>query len=432
MNKYFSFLKLKENSDLKEILLHGASTFGFKIISLLLAYLLMLLIANKFGADVFGRYSIALTLSQLLVMVFTLGLPTAIVKLTSNSQNFNITFQNNYFSKTLLITLISGVLVSAILFVFSEFLSVRIFKDLHLKDYFILSSFFLIPLMFHELFSNFFRGKKDFTKYNFFTFILPYVFFFSIFYTLISYSFREEITFLSYVLGIALIFILELVAYFKLGIKTKINFSTKKLLKLALPMMFSTSLLFLLNWTDIFMLGSMKTSSEVGIYNVAFKIASLGYIVIIAINVVIAPKISELYGEKKMETLKKVIHQSTRLIITLTLPLMLILFLLRKPILSFFGEEFLLGETALIIIGIGVLISSISGNVDQILNMTNGHKILRNITFFCFITNVVLNYLLIPLYGINGAATASLITNVLINVICLYYIKKNLGFLTFV
>jgi O-antigen/teichoic acid export membrane protein len=432
MNKYFSFLKLKENSDIREILLHGASTFGFKIISLLLAYLLMLLIANKFGADAFGRYSITITLSQLLVMVFTLGLPVAIVKLTSNSNNFNITFQSNYLAKALLITIISSILISLILFSFSEILSIRVFDDIHLKGYFNLLSFFLVPLMFHESFSNFFRGKKDFTKYNLFTFILPYVFFFPIFYFLISYSFQEEITFLSYVLGITVIFILELVAYFKLGIKSKTNFSTSKLLKLSFPMMFSTALLFLLNWTDIFMLGSMKTSTEVGIYNVAFKIASLGYIIIIAINVVIAPKISELYNEKKMSALKKVIHQSTRLIIILTIPIMIILFFLRKQILGFFGEEFLLGETALIIIGLGVFFSSISGNVDQILNMTNSHKTLRNITIFCFVTNVILNYLLIPLYGINGAATASLITNILVNVICLYYIKKNLGFLTFI
>jgi len=110
---------------------------------------------------------------------------------------------------------------------------------------------------------------------------------------------------------------------------------------------------------------------------------------------------------------------------------MALILLFRETILGIFGIEFLNGETALVIIGCGVLISSISGNVDQILNMTNSHKILRNITFFCFMVNVILNYFLIPVYGINGAAIASLITNVLINAICLYYIKKNLGFFTF-
>jgi len=428
MNKYFSFLKLKENSDLKEVLLSGISTFAFKIVSLGLAYGLMLLITNHFGANVFGRYSITITLSQLVVMLFTLGLPSAIIKLTADSSNF----QDNYLTKSILLTLFSGVLISCLLYFSSEFLAITLLKDAQLTCYFELLSLFTIPLLFHELLSNFFRGKKDFSKYNLFTFILPYIFFFIAYFIIIRYVSREEITFLSYGIGIFLVFIIEFFVYSKIKINTPVNFPTKKLLKLSIPMMFSTALLFLLNWTDIFMLGSMKTSAEVGIYNAAFKIASLGYIVIIAINVVIAPKISELYSKHKIEDLKKVIHQSTWLIIVLTIPLILLIIIFRKQILGLFGNEFLSGEMSLIIISVGVLISAVSGNVDQLLNMTNSQKILRNITAFCFIINVILNYVLIPFYGIDGAAIASLITTILLNVSCLYYIKKKLGFLTFI
>ena len=431
MNKRNSFLKLKENSDLREILFSGTATFIYKLIGLLLAYLLMLLITTQFGAEVFGRYSITLTLSQILVIVFTFGLPSAIVRLIADPDTFNVLPQSNYLQKGIFLILIAGFAISILLFIFSETLSIYLFKDLRLANYLKLLSLFLVPLMFHEFFSNFFRGKKDFTKYNYFTFIFPNLFFFAIFYILIQYSFLEEITILSYGLSFMLIFIIELIAYAKLKLKSKTNFPINRLLKLSFPMMFSTTLLFLLNWTDIFMLGAMKGSSEVGIYNVAFKIASLGYLIIIAINVVIAPKISELYSKNNMVALKKVIQHSTWFIIVLTIPLMALILLFRETILGIFGIEFLNGETALVIIGCGVLISSISGNVDQILNMTNSHKILRNITFFCFMVNVILNYFLIPVYGINGAAIASLITNVLINAICLYYIKKNLGFFTF-
>ena len=43
---------------------------------------------------------------------------------------------------------------------------------------------------------------------------------------------------------------------------------------------------------------------------------------------------------------------------------------------------------------------------------------------------LLLSYMLIPLYGIEGAAIASLVTNVLINIVCVYYIKRKLGFYT--
>ncbi len=432
MKKILSFLKLKENSNIREVLVNGVSTFSFKIVSLVLAYALLLLITNKFGASVFGRYSITITLAQLVVMLFTLGLPSAIVKLTSDTLNFNNIPQNNYLTKSVLLTLLSGIITTIILYLSSEFLAVTVFKDVQLAYYFELLSLFIIPLLFHELLSNFFRGKKDFNKYNLFTFIIPYILFFISFFIIIKYVSREEITFLSYGIGITITFIIEFFLYSKINTRAKTNFPIQKLLKLSLPMMFSTALLFLLNWTDIFMLSSMKSSAEVGIYNAAFKIASLGFIIIIAINVVIAPKISELYSQHKMEDLKKVIHQSTWLIIVLTIPLVLLIILFRKQVLGLFGSEFLSGEISLIIISFGVLISAISGNVDQILNMTDSHKILRNITLFCFILNVILNYVLIPMYGINGAAIASLVTNIVLNAICLFFIKKKLGFLTFI
>ena len=102
------------------------------------------------------------------------------------------------------------------------------------------------------------------------------------------------------------------------------------------------------------------------------------------------------------------------------------------PILEYqFYTNFVQGKTALIIISIGVMLNVLTGNVDQILNMTNYQKILKNITIFGFILNVLLNVLLIPIYGINGAAAASLITNLVFNLICLFYIKKKLGFYTF-
>ncbi len=64
--------------------------------------------------------------------------------------------------------------------------------------------------------------------------------------------------------------------------------------------------------------------------------------------------------------------------------------------------------------------------------MTENQNVLRNITIVSFFVNLALSYLLIPRYGIEGAAMASLLTNVLINVLCLYYIKKKLGFYTLI
>ena len=432
MNKIIGSLFNVDNQNLRELIIKGGGTFLLKIVSVILAYLLTILITTNFGADVFGRFSIALTFSQFIVMVFTIGLPTYIVKLTSDINYFEQYPKSNYIKKSFYLIFYLGLIISILIYFSADFLSTFLFNDEKLKVYFRIISFLILPMMFHELLANFFRGKKDFNKYNLFTLILPYIAFFILFY-LISTYFKntEEITFLSYILGIAFIFLIELTVYVRLNYRSSISFPTNKLVRSALPMMFSTAFLFLINWTDIFMLGFIETSENVGIYNVAYKISSMGFLIIIPVNIVIAPKISELYSSKQMESLKKLIQQSTRLITFLTLPLFGIIIIFRVEILRFFGVEFIAGEMALIIISIGVLLNAMSGNVDQILNMTNSQKTLRNITIICLIANIILNYYLIPIYGINGAAIASLITNILLNGICIIYIKKKLGFITF-
>jgi O-antigen/teichoic acid export membrane protein len=49
----------------------------------------------------------------------------------------------------------------------------------------------------------------------------------------------------------------------------------------------------------------------------------------------------------------------------------------------------------------------------------------------CLVINILLCYILIPKYNIVGAAIASMFSTVLMNLICIIYIKKKLGFFTF-
>jgi O-antigen/teichoic acid export membrane protein len=207
--------------------------------------------------------------------------------------------------------------------------------------------------------------------------------------------------------------------------------TTKELIRFSAPMMASSVMLFLLNNTAIFILGALSTASKVGVYNLASKLSSLAMLVIISMNIVLAPKISELFKSNKMVELHQTIKSSTWLIIGFTIPIVLVLIFFSEFILSIFGTNFISGKSTLIILAISVLLNVSTGNVDQILNMTNNQKTLKNLTFFGFVLNVLLNFFLIPKYGIDGAAIAGLLTTVCFNFSCLYCIKQKLGFYTF-
>lgn len=290
----------------------------------------------------------------------------------------------------------------------------------------ILELFFLIS-DFSQFRNPILEWKKDFLSYGLSMFIFPNILFFIIVYLFRSLGLNAEFYVqLSYILALSVVGIYLLL---KIPLR-KVNkkYAYKNLFKISLPILFSSMFLFISNWTDIFMLGSMVSKSEVGIYSAAYKLATISLIVILTVNIVIAPKIAELYHKKEQNQLKAEVRKANQLMTVLTLPIVAVLLLFRKFFLGLFGLEFLSGETTLILLTIGFLFNAFSGTISPILNMTDYQKIFRNLTLAMAVLNIGLNYFLIPQYGIDGAAFASLLSQLFLNVMAIYYIKKHLGF----
>jgi O-antigen/teichoic acid export membrane protein len=262
-------------------------------------------------------------------------------------------------------------------------------------------------------------------------FVVPNVLLFIFLYLFYTLNYAEHYTLIAFTIAIFITVVAEALLIFELKPpKHNSPISTRELIKTASPMMFSGLMMYLLNWTDVIILGIMTDEKQVGIYNVAFKVGNVGLLVIISVSTIMMPRMAELYGQGDIAGLKKLVHTSTRLVSLLSIPITLFFLIFGSFVLSFFNAEAVQGTTALSIVALGVLASALAGNVDQILNMSNNATIFRNITIACFVINLVLNVVLIPVYGINGSAAASLVTNVLINIICIIYIKKKLGFYT--
>lgn len=421
---------INQSISFKQILMSGGITFLYRIAGLFLNFFITFFITKNFGPSVFGNFSLALTLLQASTMIFALGLPNALINYLGVNK-IDDHFSQFLLKKGLKIVLLSAIIPSSIYFVLKATIATTVFHNLNLVDYIFVLALVLPFSIVHEFFLNFFVATKNFLKFNVFMFVLPNVFFL---FLLLLFTISKEnqyFTFIFYAISILTTVLIELFFVFKKHTKTTIEkISSFQILQFSSPMMLSSLMLFLLNWTAIFMLGAMVTEQELGIYNLSYKLASLAMLVIISMNVVLAPKIAELYKTNNLKELHSVIKKATRLVIILTTPIVLFLLFFSNFVLGVFGSNFVQGKTALIIISVGVLLNVLTGNVDQILNMTSHQKILKNITILGFLLNVLLNLVLIPIYGINGAAIASLITNMVFNLICLYYIKKKLGFYT--
>ena len=104
---------------------------------------------------------------------------------------------------------------------------------------------------------------------------------------------------------------------------------------------------------------------------------------------------------------RKLISNLLELYFYSTLPILIILFLLPEFLLSFFGAEFTIAKNTLLILLVGQVGNAMSGSVGYILQMTGNEKLFQNILTLALLLNIVLNFLLIPKYGIIGVAIAS-------------------------
>lgn len=219
---------------------------------------------------------------------------------------------------------------------------------------------------------------------------------------------------------IALIVIVK--KFKKISFRSTTN--TWAFLKESFPMMLSSTIMIFLGWMDTFILGVYETDESIGIYNVALKLALVTSFSIEAINSSLAPKIANAYVNNLKEKFLGLIKFSTRLNFSLTVLIVMVLLVFNQWFLGMFGEEFKAGSMALIILCAIHLINSAVGSVGIIMQMTGKQKQYQYIAIISLGINLLLNFILIPRYGINGAAIATAISLSVWNVSGCVYLKR--------
>jgi O-antigen/teichoic acid export membrane protein len=195
-------------------------------------------------------------------------------------------------------------------------------------------------------------------------------------------------------------------------------------LMLALPMIVTSLVTTLNGRLDTIMLSWYQGNDVVGIYGTAVKISIGLEFVISAIKTIAMPKIAELFHGGRRAELEDTLAYSAKLIFWTTAPLMLVLVIFAKTIMGFVGPEFVAGAGVLRIMAVAHFISASSGMVGAFLNMTGGQAAFSKIVLVAVGLNFVLNLMLLPAWGMWGAAWASSISLGVWNVAAAVHIKR--------
>jgi O-antigen/teichoic acid export membrane protein len=237
---------------------------------------------------------------------------------------------------------------------------------------------------------------------------------------------------LALVIGTTVMMVASVAAWFRAVDRSMrpAPFSSRPLLRAGLPVLILTATFLVIEWSDTIMLGALEPSATVGIYAAAARVAVLIALVLQAVNAVTAPHYAALYAKGDGGGMRRLAVSTTALMIAVALPMTIVIIVGAEPILGLFGSEFRAGATVLVILAGAQFVHVASGSVGNLLMMTGRERILRDIVVGAAGANILLNALLIPLWGPEGAAVASAISLVGLNVVTVVAVRRTLGFYT--
>lgn len=162
-----------------------------------------------------------------------------------------------------------------------------------------------------------------------------------------------------------------------------------------------------LTWLDVLLVGLLAGPAAAGVYGVVSRLVQSGTIPSTSMRIVVAPQFSRMLHEERGRELDELYTRTAQWIVLFSMPIYVLLSILGEPILVVFGPGFTAGATALAVMCIGAVVSACTGNVQSLLLMSgrSGWAAINKIIVLAVIVGLLV--LLVPPYGIVGAAIAS-------------------------
>ena len=186
--------------------------------------------------------------------------------------------------------------------------------------------------------------------------------------------------------------------------QTSIRFKT--VLKATIPIAISAFGFYLLISIDVFFLKRYTNFETLAYYGTSIKIIFLISTLINVMGSYLSVRIADLFVTDQV-ALQAVLKKGVRVIVGLALGLSVILFVFAAEILGVFGAAYQEAVPALRILIAGHFMSTLFGVTQVYLNMTKKQVVLQYILIIAVVINAILNAILIPKYGMLGAAVAS-------------------------
>ena len=382
------------------------------------------------GPESYGVYSIVIIAMSTLNLFLTSGLPNAASKFISKYKE-NFFYIRRYSIKT---QIIFSLMLMLTYFLSAPLLARYIFHDASLTNLFRISSLAFPFYGVFWLFLYFYNGlhlfKKQALLMNIFSFVRI------ILIVSMTLYFKVLGSLIGYILGPLLMILLLFFVDKKMLNKEKViheqstvkQFENKDLLRFAFPVVMFTVLYQLFINIDIFMIKSLTNDNLLtGLYNAVVTIGRIPYYLFSGGTLLFLPFLSSYITNKNFVAVKKFIKLVLKWNSIFIAFSIITIFILGGYLIKFlYSVEYIPAEVTLKIFIFGASFLLFFYIISSIFNSIDKEKLSVKLVIFGVILNIILNYFLIPLYGINGAAISTTISGFVIMILSIFFLYRSI------
>jgi stage V sporulation protein B len=414
-------------SESKKFAFDVGITFIASIVSMLFGFLITVLLGRYLGADDLGLYRMVSTLQIIAMLFAAVGIPAAVIKYVAEDKEDRKKI-NSIVSSGVITSLLLGIIFSVLFYVSSGIFE-ELFKMQGLSSLLkILSPVFPFTLVGGVLL-GFLNGLREMKKYGSAT-IIQSVLMIIVSVLLIYLGFGVAGVIIGVVLasvGWCLYLLLITRNYFDVTFEGYAS-NTKEMLKFGVQI-FAANAINLVNYqADIVMIGYFLTATDVGYYAVAVGLSRFFWLIPQAVQAITYPATSEYWSKNNQSALQVMIDKSMKYTACALFPIGLgIGFFANEVITLIYGDAFIHAVLPLQILVVGTVVYGVVRAIGGSATAMGRPDIGLKIVGISATTNIALNILLIPIYGISGAAVATtvslLVSSLLGTVVTIKYLN---------
>lgn len=205
------------------------------------------------------------------------------------------------------------------------------------------------------------------------------------------------------------------------------EYRTAEWLRAALPMMLISGVWMISNNCTTLLVGALAGARSAGVYSVIEKGAELIVVLLIAVNMPLAPQIARMRARGDRVGLQRASERIAQATLAASIPVALAFVLFPGVYLGVFGAHFRSGQTGLVILALAQVVNAAAGPAGNVLIMTGHERAAVRGIGTALLANILLAVALVPPFGVTGGAVAAAASLLLWNVIFFVLARRRVG-----